>query len=334
MAGITMAQLAQVERDPVTKFLQMNLLRDSKIMEYIPWETVKSLKVNAQYWETLPTGGAWRALNEGYSSAENGNLADSWEALYLFGGDITFDKVVQQVDTIKDPVQLQIEGKTKSMSLQFNNYFINGDVASDPKGINGLKKRISLLPSRQTVYWTAAGATALDPTASAVYARQFLNRLRRGIHNCNGGQVDIIACNEDFQLAITAALLYAQSTGNYMGVNKDSWDREVVTYRGIPLVDMGYQNDLSTEIIPVTETALDGGSDSTSVYPIAFNTEEGVHGVQVNQMNFYDPLNGGEMESKPSKMRRLDWIMGLASFGTRCAVRMPNLSQYDSFTEH
>ena len=335
MAGITLAQLAQAENDAPKKFLQMSILRDSQVMGMVPFENVSSLRVNAQFWETLPTGGAWRSLNEGYTSAEDGQLGDAWESLYFFGGDITFDRAIQAVkDTIKDPVQLQIEGKTKAMTLQWNDYFINGDSGTDPKGFNGLKKRVAGMPSRQTVYWAASNAAPLDPTASAANARSFLNRLRKGWRYCNAGKVSAVLCNEDFIIGISAALIYAQAQGNYLDVTKDQFEREITTYRGVPLVDMGYKNDLTTEILTTTEVAGDAGTDSISQYLVSFNTEEGVHGIQLNQMNFYDPLNGGEMESKPAKMRRLDWYNGIASFGTRGIVRMRNLSNLAGFTEN
>ncbi len=334
MAGITLAQLAQLERDPATKFMQMNILRESKVMEMVPFETVAGLSVKAQYWEKLPTSGAWRKINEGYSSAEDGQLADAYEQLFVFGGDITFDRIMQDVkDTMKDPVQVQIEGKLKSMTLQWNNYFINGDSATDPLGFNGLKKRVAALPSRQTVYWAASNAAPLDPTNSAANARKFMNTLRKAWKYCNDGKVNVCLCNEDFILGISATLMYLQSAGNYLSVTKDQFDRDITSYRGVPLLDMGYQNDLSTEILSTAEVAGDAGTDSMSQYLVSLNTDDGVYGAQIDTLKFYDPLNGGEMESKPSKLRRLDWKNGLVNFGTRGIVRMRNLSNLAGFTE-
>lgn len=335
MAGITLAQLAQVEKDPLTKFMALSILRECKVMSMLPFQNVSSLQVRAQFWEVLPTGGAFRSINEGYSSAEDGQIGDSWEAVYGFGGDITFDNVLSMVsNTVADPVQLQVEGKLKSMGIQWNNNFINGDVATDPKGFNGLKKRVAGMPARQRMTWTALSSAApLDPTASAANARRFLNVLRKAYRFCNAGKVSAILCNEDTILGLSAALIYAQATGDYLAITKDQFDQEWTTYRGVPLVDMGYLADQSTEIITTTETAGDGGADSTSVYFASFNTEDGIYGIQLNQMQVYDPLNGAELSTKPSKMKRVDWWNGLASFGTRGLVRVSNLSNLAGFTE-
>lgn len=335
MAGITLAQLAQVEKDPETKFMELSILRECKIMERIPFENVSSLQIRAQFWQTLPTGGAFRSINEGYTSAEDGQLGEEWEAVYGFGGDITYDNVLEMIkNTAKDPVQLQTEGKLRTMALQYNDNFINGDVAVDPKGFNGIKKRVAGMPSRQRMTWTTSSSAApLDPTASAALARRFLNVLRTAWVRCNAGQVNAILCNEDFILGIGAALVYAQSTGNYLDVTKDQFDRDVTTYRGVPLVDMGYKSDLSTEIIPTTETAGDAGADSTSVYFTSINTQDGVYGIQLNPFKVYDPLGGGELSTKPSKMKRVDWWNGLATFGTRGIVRVSNLARIADWTE-
>ena len=335
MAGITLAQLAQVESDPMKKWIELNILRECKVMERLPFENVSSLQVRAAFWETLPTGGTWRSVNEGYTSAEDGQIGDAWEALYGFGGDITFDTVLEKVkNTIKDPVQMQMEGKLKSMALDWNYAFINGDQATDPKQFNGLKKRVSLLPSRQTVYMTAASTDApYDPTAAAANARHALSKFSQAWRYCNAGNVNMILCNEDWILGFSRILALLQSAGNYLDVTKDEYDREVVSYRGVPFIDMGLKKDMSTEIISNSETAGDGGSDSMSVYFLSVNTMDGVHGIQLNAFNAYDPLGGSEMETKPSKLRRVDWWNGLATFGRYGISRLRNIERLADWTE-
>jgi hypothetical protein len=332
---ITLAQLAQVETDPLTKLIILNVLRNAQVMEKLPFENVTSLQVRAYRWESLPTGGAFRSINEGYTSVEDGQLGSVWEAVYGFGGDLTFDTVLEKItNVVKDPVQIQTEGKLKSMSLDWNNYFINGDHGNDPKGFEGLKKRIAGMPSRQTVYATPNTTDApLDPTASAGNARRMLNQWNAAWRRCNSGQVSAVFCNEDWVLGLTRVLQYLQTQGNFLDITKDSFDREIVTYRGVPFFDMGLKKDQSTEIISTTETAGDGGADSTSVYLSAFNTEEGLHGIQMNNLKVYDPLNGGEMESKPSKMKRVDWWNGLANFGSHGMVRLRNIARLADWTQ-
>ena len=199
--------------------------------------------------------------------------------------------------------------------------------------VEGLKKRVANMPSRQTQYWTSTTTAApLDPTASAANARRFFDVFDKGVLYCNAGQADAIYCNQDFIWGMGKAARYMQTQGNFLAVTKDSLEREVITWKGIPLVDMGFKRDQSTEVITNTETAGDSGADSTSVYIVSHNTEEGVYGIQINNFDAYDPLNGGEMESKPSKLRRIDWWNGIASFGSYGAVRLRNLAAPSSWT--
>lgn len=329
MAGITLAQLAQVETDPMKKFIQLQILRDVRIMEVLPFENVSSLKVAAQWWETLPDGGTWRSLNEGYTSSENGQLGEGVEALFGFGTDITFDSVLERIqNVVRDPVQVQVEGKLKSINFDYNYAFINGDPAVDPKQFTGIKKRVASLPSRQSLYFTkTTSAAPLDPTASAANARRFFDVLEQGWRYTNGGNVSAILCNEDFILGLARAARYMQTQGNFLDVTQDTLGRDLYTWRGKPLTDMGLKKDQTTEVIPTTETAGDGGSDSTSIYFVSFDMQEGLYGIQLNPLTVYDPLNGGEMESKPSKLKRIDWWNGLANFGRHSMVRIRNLAR-------
>lgn len=333
MAGITLAQLAQVEKDPMAKFMELKILRDSKVMSFLPFENINTLRVGASWWETLPTGGTWRSLNEGYSSYEDGQLGEGQEALFGFGGDITFDRLLEKLgNTIKDPIQLQIEGRLKSMTIDWNNTFINGDPATNVKQFTGLKKRVANLPTRQTVYFAGSTSAPLDPTNSAANARAFFDKLDEMWTYCNAGMIDLIVCNEAVKLGFGRVHRYMQSAGAYLDTTKDVIGREFLTWKGKPLIDMGLLKDASTEIITNTEVAGDAGADSTSVYFVSLNTDDGLYGIQIEPLKVYDPLAGGEMESKPSKLRRVDWWNGLANFGRYCIVRGRNLAAPSSWT--
>lgn len=333
MAGITLAQLAQLETDATKKGVITTLLRDSNILSVVPFESVQSLQVAALRWETLPTGGAWRKLNAGYTSAEDGTIGEVWESLYAFGGDITFDNVLKKLkNTVRDPVVVQTEMKLKVMALQWNDVFINGDHGSDPDQFEGLKKRVAGMPTRQSVYFAASNAAALDPTASTANARAFMDKWDEMWYKCNGGRVSAIFCNEGMVWGLIRVMRYLQINGNFLDVTKDVLGRDIQTFKGKKLIDVGLKYDQSTEIITDAETAGDSGTDATSIYFVDFNSNDGLYGIQLNSLETYDPLSGGEMETKPSKMLRVDWWNGLANFGSRCIVRGRNVEGASNWT--
>lgn len=344
----TLAQLAKLETDPLRKAIIMNILRYTSIMEIIPWENVDSLKSIAVRWETLPTV-AFRKINAGYTPNE-GDTSQVWESVYGFGGEIKFDRVFNKVkNLITDPKVQQTQMKIKALALTFNDYFINGDQATDADGFEGLKKRIAGMPARQTVNFNGTGSSAaLDPTASIANARQFITKWEQAFYRCNRGDVGGIFLNEGMYWGFASVLRYAMTNAGVgmMDITKDSFDREIPTYKGSPFIDVGLKRDQTTEIITDAETADDAGTDATSVYFTSFGPkvqdasggpehappDEGLTGIQLSDMEAYDPLNGGEQESTPTTLLRIDWWLGLANFGSFGLVRAHNLEGASNWT--
>jgi hypothetical protein len=165
--AITLAQLAKLETNPLRKGVIMNIIRDAQLMDEFPFENVGSLKTVAVRNTKLPSVG-WRRLNEGFTTSETGDAEQVWESLFGFGGDITYDRILPKLQNmIEDPVIYQTKLKVKALAYDWKDKFINGDHASDEDAIEGLKKRVSVMPSRQTVYF----AGAMKPSSTATLAR-------------------------------------------------------------------------------------------------------------------------------------------------------------------
>ena len=326
MSGITLVQLASLETEPLRKAVLVNLIREVPIFNYIPFTSISSLRAVGVRWSKLPTGGTWRQLNGSYSSGEEGTVENVEESLFGFGGEITFDRVIEKTNNyVTDPIRLQIEMKLKVLAYQYKDAFINGDHASDVNSIEGLKKRISNLPSRQYVRADGTGASAaLDPLASVANARKWYDGLEKAFKRCNDGMVDLMLANEETYLGFGRIFRYMQSGGSYLSTTTDVLGREFVTFKGKPIMDMGLKYDQSTEIIGNSETADDGGTDATSIYFASFDEMQGLSGVEVEPLQIYDPLNGAESPSAPQKMRRIDWWNGLFMAGSYGLVRYTN----------
>jgi hypothetical protein len=331
MGLITLAQLADIETEPLRKGIILNLLRDSKVLELLPFENVTSLRTVVIKWKTLPSNPAWRKLNEGYSSGY-GETDQVQESIYGFGGDINYDRVLDKVTNVVIPMKtLQTQMFLKAKALVWNDYFINGDHATDEDGIEGIKKRVANMPARQTV---SCGITnSWDPTADAASARRFMDDWEKAYYRCNGGKVSAIFLNEDLMWGFGRVIRYLNLTGaGVLSLAKDQFEREIMSYKGAKFVDMGLKRDQSTEIITDTEAAADGTGDATSAYFVSFGLDEGLIGIQLENPAIYDPLSGGEQESTPTKLLRLDWWNGLANFGSYGITRLWNIEAPDAWT--
>jgi len=333
MTAQTLADVASLEQNVLRKAVIMNLIRYSQLMDVIPWENVDALTSVAVRWKNLPTV-AFRKINAGYT-AGNGTFEQIYETVYVMGGDINFDRLFEKIKNyIRDPKVEQTQMKLKALALNFNDYFINGDQATDQDGFEGLKKRVSLMPSTQSVYFAAANAAAADPTGSVAAARAFMDKWDEVHGYCNDGKVNAFFMNKGLKLGFAKVIRYAQiSGGNVLDVTKDLLGRDILTYKGVPFYDVGVTRDQSTEIITDTETAGDAGADATSVYAVSFGADdEGLTGIQLSPLEVYDPLNGGEQETVPAKLVRLEWACGLANFGAHSITRGRNLEGVGGWT--
>lgn len=251
-------------------------------------------------------------------------------------GEIQFDRVFSKVkNTIVDPHKQQTDMKTKAIALTFNHYLINGDSATDSNGFEGLKKRVAGMPARQSIY--AAGVAgdstaALDVTGSVANCTTFFKKLEEMVTRTNGGNVNAILCNEAMKLGIGHAARYVNAGGGaFLSVTKDSFDRDIPTFRGAPIIDVGLKVDQSTEIITDSETANDSGADGSSIYGVSFSEQDGIVGIQLPPgLEVYDP--GGELDSYPSTLTRFEWVLGLAGFGSYGITRMRNVEGASNWT--
>jgi len=329
--AVTLAHVSKLESDVLKKMIYQNMLRKAPMLNYVPFENVNSLRSVAIRWTNLPSV-AFRRINGDYSTSE-GDIDQVYESVYGFGGKIRVDRVFKKIggSLIKDPEQLQIEMMSEAMAIKFNDYFVNGDHASDPDGFEGIKKRISNMPSRQTVQLGAASADAHDPTASTANARAFLDKWEEAYYKADGGNVSLILCNEGVKWGLGKVLRYLGIAGysSQLDVTKDQFDREFPTYKGATIVDAGLLADQSTEIITNTEAdAAANSSDTTSVYFIPFNDENGIVGIQLSEMETFP----GEKDQATSDVTTVEWWAGLAGFGSYGPTRLWNLEAPASWT--
>ena len=310
---ITLSQVAKLQTNPGFKGVIQNIIRESRVLEYMSFENVDSLDVVAVRWIKLPET-KFRQINAGYEKV-SGDVDHVYESVYAFGADMQMDRVYEKLGNyIKDPRQENIEMITKSAGYKFKEYLIDGDHGVDPDGFEGLKKRISNASSRQEI---DLGDT-FDPVDSATNALLFVDKWEEAHYKANAGDVQMILLNEAMYWGFTRVLRKAgiDLTG-MMDVTKDQFDRNVVTYKGVPFVDMGWKIDMVTEIITNTEN-----TDETSVYFVPLNMEQGIQGIQLDNLEVYDPLGGSEMETLPSKLMRMEWWCGIAGFGSYGPTRL------------
>lgn len=304
---LTLNDYMKQSKDPFQKGLIADLLRYSDLMKIVPIESVPALRVSATRWQTMPTV-AFRKYGAGYTES-SGTTEPITETLALLGGDVKFDRLANKGTFIEDPVVTQMNMKAKAMAFKFNDTLINGDHAVDADAFEGLKKRVSGMPARQTI-WLDANANgtgaSLKVLANEANEQAFLDALHKAIKRCDGANA--LLSNEDTQLGLGQVLRRLKLSTSITDAYDHKWDG----FQNVPLVDVGLKSDKSTEIITNTEVVAD--ATGTSIYAVRFDTDDGVRAIDLagaGGPNVYDPLKGGEMEAGPQNLRRIDWPVGL-----------------------
>jgi hypothetical protein len=320
----TLAELLKIETDPLRAVAITALLERVNMMELCPFSTTGRLMIKVNRWKTLPSP-QFRDANEPFGSSV-GTQEQLEESVYIAGGNVDIERIyTEDQGTIVDPRQQQLDMFMAAISYMINDYWINGDQATDPKGFTGLKVRIGNLPSRQTISASSA-AGGLDVRASEANEHTFLDKLDQAIDTVEDGQADAIFCNTNSRLGIRSVLRRLK----LFDTTKDMFDREIMTYRGARIYDMGPKLagafDDSNPIITQTETPSGGGTvQATSLYLVRFGRNGGqyLHGHDLHKLRVTDI---GLLENGAQKRSNIEWPLGLAMFNPRSAVRLKDVA--------
>jgi hypothetical protein len=166
----------------------------------------------------------------------------------------------------------------------------------------------------------SSGNDTLKILADSASEHTFVDKLHELVYVCGA---NALLMNEKTFLGIGRVLRRL----NLLSTTQDNYGRTWEEFAGAKLIDVGVKGDQTTEIITSTETALDSGADSTSIYGVRFDGDDGFRIIQLSGTSTdpYDPI-GGEMETKPSKLRRIDWVIGLQNMGRYAIGRLYNFT--------
>lgn len=312
---ISLADVMKQSKEPMQKAFVSDLLRFSNLLATVPFDTVEGVNVAGTRWQTLP-GAGFRKYGAGYTES-SGTIEEVVETLALLGGDVKIDKVGEKVKSaLESALITNMKMKAKSIAFAFNDAFINGDHGVNPDSFEGLKKRISNMPARQSIDLASAG-DALKVKASAATMNTFIDAIHQAIKVVDGATH--IICNENTHIQFGSVL---RNLG--LANSIELYDRKWLTFGDVPLIDVGLKADKSSEIIASTEDPGDGGNDATSIYVVRMDGDDGLRGIQLNGMgpDVYDPLNGGESETGPQFIRRIDWAVGLYNLSNYSIARV------------
>lgn len=169
---------------------------------------------------------------------------------------------------IVDEVQLQIQQKIKAASALFNDTVINGDSALGTHAFDGLEKALKGSSTEINATGQAIDLSTSDKvTENAV---KFLDQLDEFLSALDGRPGALMGNSK----LINKIKAVARRTSMYTQT-ADAFGRQVSTYDGIPLIDLGAKAGTNDDVI-----STKAGDGTTSLYAVRFGLD-GFHAISM-----------------------------------------------------
>jgi hypothetical protein len=315
----TLADFSAQATQPLKKAVIETWRKESFLMDKLPIETAGTLSVEFVRTKTLPTITA-RNIGEGMTESK-GVLEPMSETVSVLSAYIDVPReYVAAKNTLGNVRAEQTKMFSKALAYKFNDMFINGTPASNPKEMTGIWYRlINDFAAAQSINGGAIDVSPDSATLSADSGKliDFMNELNYAV---DGHQADMFLMNKTLYLRVLAAIRIA----GLWAETKDAFGRQMPTFNGIPIIDIGNKGDQTTSIILDTEvaggTAVTGGT-VTSMYAVKMG-EGYVKGFQEEPV---DVVDVGLLESGIAFRTHINWAVGLYIPNPRSVARVYNI---------
>lgn len=295
--AVTLAQAAALEADPVRRGALETATQVSLVWDRLPFESIEGNSYAYDKDKVLP-GTGFRTVNEAYVES-TGVINQDTERLVILGGDADVDQFIEKTMQSSRGVLMadQVKMKLESAQGTYVNAMFNGDVTVDPKGFDGLRKRLT-------------GDQVIDSAAPA-NTEAFLDELDTLFGAVAGGPDVVYAPSQ----IISRLKSLGRKVGGTEYINSEITGKREFTWNGVSFLDPG--KHWSGRKILGYDAA--NGGDVYAVKLASGFTDEGVMGITNGGLNAYFL---GELQEKPAIRTRIDFYTGLVVQGGQAAARL------------
>ena len=252
----------------IDEFRKSNFLWDTLTFDDVVSPTGGGATLTYAYTRLLtqPTA-SFREINHEYTPQEVTRQKFTAD-LAVFGGAFEIDRIIANMGGIVDEVQLQLQQKIKAASALFNETVINGDSALGTHAFDGLEKALKGSSTEINATGQAIDLSTSDKvTENAV---KFLDQLDEFLSALDGRPGALMGNSK----LINKIKAVARRTSMYTQTD-DAFGRQVSTYDGIPLIDLGEKAGSNEDVVPTK-----AGDGTTSLYAVCFGLD-GFHAVSM-----------------------------------------------------
>lgn len=292
--AVTFAQAAELQSSPVRRGALETAAAVSWVWDRLPFENIEGNAYAYDKDKVLP-GTAFRTVNEAYVES-TGVINQDTENLVILGGDADVDRFIERTMGSSRGVLVadQVRMKLESAQSTYVDAMFNGDTTVNPKGFDGLRKRL-------------VGGQVLDATAAA-NTEGFLDDLDSLFAAIDGGP-DVVYAPADLLGRLKSL---GRKVGGSEYILSEMTGKREFTWNGVSFIDPG-SHWSGRKILP------NGSGDVYALKLASGFGQVGVMGIQNGPLDCY-PL--GELQEKPAYRVRIDYYPGLVVQGGRAAARL------------
>ncbi len=289
--ALTLAEAAKLSNDVLLQGVIETIIKDSPILQRIPFIEIVGNGLTYNREATAPTAGFFDVGDTWTESTPT--FTQQTVTLKIMGGDADIDNfLIATRSNLQDLQSAVVQLKAKSVQQLFEQTFITGDATTNPKEFDGLDELTD--PSQELSMGANGGSLTLD-------------KLDELVDTVQGGKPDLLLMSRRSRRIINKL---ARSAGSFLETDRDEFGQMLQFYDGIPIGPSDYIADDQTQ---------GTSSDCSTIY--TFQMGEGAlvgltapGGLQVERV--------GSLESKDASRTRIKWYSSLALFN---AVKLARL---------
>lgn len=291
MASITLAEASKLGLPQLVAGVMDEIVKVDKLFSVLPFTEIFG-NSHKYVRESTMADSQILGIGDSITARSSGTVTEVFAGLSTFGGDfeINGQLLAQGVGSNagNSLLEQKIRAKAKAVAYQYQNELINGDVAVNAKGFDGLRK---LVTAEQTVTGGALSFSKMDELASLVKTK--------------GGQPDafIMSTRDILRLKELKRALGGASDSDTVMINGVNFE----AYLGVPIL----RNEW------IVAQGVDG-ADGTDVFAVNFEdgTGAGIAGLvdQFGHSIQYEDV--GPSQSKDEYIYRVKMYAGLALHST------------------
>ena len=284
--ALTLAEAAKLSNDLLLAGVIESIIKESPVLQVLPFIEIVGNGLTYNRENTAPTAAFY---NVGDAWAEDTpTFTQVTTSLTILGGDADVDNYLKATrSNVQDLEAAVVELKAKAVRDKFEDTFINGDTATDPKAFDGVDKTTT---SGQTVSMGTNGATLS------------LDKLDELIDTVKGGKPHMLLTSRRSRRKLSAL---SRATGSgLLETDRNEFGMMVQFYDGIPIGINDYISDAQT---------VGTSTDCSTIYGVqvgegALVGLSGPGGLQVERV--------GSLETKDATRTRVKWYISIALFNT------------------